>query len=50
MNISYMNKEGDTWLACLKIEASKRAFLHNILGEGKVYTRSLIFAYLRSRI
>lgn len=27
------------------IEASKRAFLHNILGEGKVYTRSLILAY-----
>lgn len=50
MNISYMNKEGDTWLACLKIEASKRVFLQNILGEGKVYTRSLIFAYLRSRI
>lgn len=51
MNISYMNKEGDTWLACLKIEASKRAFLQNILGEGKVSsTRSLILAYLRSRI
>ena len=45
-----MNKEGNPLLACLKIEASKRAFLRNTFGEGKFYTRSLVLAYLRNRI